>query len=224
MRINKYLASCGIASRRSAEKLITDGFVKINNVVITNLSTDIKDTDLVLVKDKKIYPVQNKIYIILNKPVGVLSTCFDPQKRKTILDIVKVKQRIFPVGRLDYDTSGLLILTNDGAFANKMTHPKNQTKKIYIATTDKPLTLAQLQLLSNGVLIDGYKTAPAEFKEIAGQKIQITIHEGKNRQIRKMFETIDVKVKTLQRIQEDNIKLGSLPIGKWKFFTPQSFT
>lgn len=229
MRVNKYLALCGLGSRRHVESLVTAGRVRLNGVVITDLATLITADATVTVDNRPVKPIEDKVYILLNKPAGVVSTTYDPQGRPTVLDVIlnNPKQygkllksiRLYPVGRLDYHTCGLLLLTNDGALTKQLTHPSTHVDKIYHATVDRPVTKSELDTLSQGVKIDGVKTAPASFTYIKHDrtKIQVIIHEGRNRQIRKMFETLDIKVTHLIRLQEGKLSLGNLPTGDWKF-------
>ena len=229
MRVNKYLALCGLGSRRHVESLVTAGRVRLNGVIITDLATLIADDATVTVDNKPVKPVTDKVYILLNKPAGVVTTTYDPQGRPTVLDVIynNPKQyttllksvRLYPVGRLDYHTSGLLILTNDGALTKQLTHPSTHIDKLYHATVDRPVTKSELETLSKGVKIDGIKTAPASFTYIKHDRtqIQVIIHEGRNRQIRKMFETLGIKVTQLTRLQEGKLSLGNLPVGDWKF-------
>lgn len=229
MRVNKYLALCGLGSRRHVESLVTAGRVRLNGKVITDLATLIPDDATVTVDNKPVKPVADKVYILLNKPAGVVTTTYDPQGRPTVLDVIydNPKQystllksvRLYPVGRLDYHTSGLLILTNDGALTKQLTHPSTHVDKLYHATVDRPVTKSELETLSKGVKIDGVKTAPASFTYIKHDRMQIEviIHEGRNRQIRKMFETLGIKVNQLIRLQEGKLSLGNLAVGDWKF-------
>ncbi|MBQ7973637.1 MAG: rRNA pseudouridine synthase [Clostridia bacterium] len=229
MRVNKYLALCGLGSRRHVESLVTAGRVRLNGVVITDLATLIPEDATVTVDNRPVKPTTDKVYILLNKPAGVVSTTYDPQGRPTVLDVIlsNPKQyatllksvRLYPVGRLDYHTCGLLILTNDGALTKQLTHPSTHVDKLYHATVDRPVTKSELETLSQGVKIDGVKTAPASFTYIKHDRtqIQVIIHEGRNRQIRKMFETLGIKVTHLTRLQEGKLSLGNLPVGDWKF-------
>ena len=229
MRVNKYLALCGLGSRRHVESLVTAGRVRLNGKVITDLATLIPDDATVTVDNKPVKPVADKVYILLNKPAGVVTTTYDPQGRPTVLDVIynNPKQystllksvRLYPVGRLDYHTSGLLILTNDGALTKQLTHPSTHVDKLYHAVVDRPVTKNELETLSKGVKIDGVKTAPASFTYIKHDRtqIEVIIHEGRNRQIRKMFETLGIKVTQLTRLQEGKLSLGNLPVGDWKF-------
>ena len=211
------------------ESLVTAGRVRLNGVVITDLATLIPDDATVTVDNRPVKPVADKVYILLNKPAGVVTTTYDPQGRPTVLDVIynNPKQyskllksiRLYPVGRLDYHTNGLLILTNDGALTKQLTHPSTHVDKIYHATVDRPVTKSELETLSKGVKIDGIKTAPASFTYIKHDRtqIQVIIHEGRNRQIRKMFETLGIKVTHLIRLQEGKLSLGNLATGDWKF-------
>lgn len=229
MRVNKYLALCGLGSRRHVEGLVTAGRVRLNGKVITDLATLIPDDATVTVDNKPVKPAADKVYILLNKPAGVVTTTYDPQGRPTVLDVIynNPKQystllksvRLYPVGRLDYHTSGLLILTNDGALTKQLTHPSTHVDKLYHAVVDRPVTKNELETLSKGVKIDGVKTAPASFTYIKHDRtqIEVIIHEGRNRQIRKMFETLGIKVTQLTRLQEGKLSLGNLPVGNWKF-------
>ena len=203
--------------------------MRLNGVVITDLATLIPDDATVTVDNRPVKPAADKVYILLNKPAGVVSTTYDPQGRPTVLDVImnNPKQystllksvRLYPVGRLDYHTCGLLILTNDGALTKQLTHPSTHVDKIYHATVSRPVTKNELETLSQGVKIDGVKTAPASFTYLKHDRtqIQVIIHEGRNRQIRKMFETLGIKVTHLIRLQEGKLSLGNLPTGDWKF-------
>ncbi len=227
VRLQKYIAMSGVASRRAAEELITSGRVMVNNQKITELGTKVEiGADVVMVDKEIVSPEVKKYYIMLNKPVGYVSTVSDQFDRPTVLDLVSedIKSRIFPVGRLDYDTSGLLLLTNDGDFTYKVTHPKFNMDKTYIATIKGGITPKGLAQLRGGVIIEeNFKTSPAEVEMISCEKgytkIKITIHEGKNRQVRKMFEAVGCKVTELERIKIGIVELGNLPLGRWRYLT-----
>ncbi len=225
MRINKYIAHSGICSRRKAEELIAQKKVMINGEVVESLSTVVDAKDIVVVDGKKIEPEKNKIYLMLNKPSGYISAVSDDKGRKTVLDIIKphYDERIYPVGRLDFDTEGLLILTNDGEFANKLIHPSSNISKTYYVELDQPLTMKSIFNLESGVVIDGYKTKKCRIKKIgkgtSTTKCLITIEEGKNRQVRKMFETQRLRVKYLKRLQIGELYLGDLEKGKFRPLT-----
>ncbi|MCX7715192.1 MAG: rRNA pseudouridine synthase [Clostridia bacterium] len=226
VRLQKYIAMCGVASRRNAETMIENGRVKVNGVLIKELGTKIEiGADEVLVDNKPIKLASKKYYIMLNKPVGYVSTVSDQFDRPTVVDLLKdeVKTRIFPVGRLDYDTEGLLLLTNDGDFAYRVTHPKFKTDKTYIAKINGGITIKGLAMLRRGVKIEDYTTSPAEVEMLDAQggltTIKITIHEGRNRQVRKMFEAVGCRVAQLQRISIGKVELGNLPLGRWRHLT-----
>lgn len=221
MRINKYLSGCGLDSRRKCEKLVTDGRVKVNGKTVTDLATDIKDGDSVEVDGKYITLSERKVYIMLNKPKGCVCTASDDKGRKTVLDFVKIKERIFPVGRLDYDTEGLLLLTNDGELANIITHPKNMVKKVYQVRVDGEVTDADLKKLRKGVEHNGIKYAPARVavleKDEKYTKLEITVTEGKNHEIKNMVESLGKQVVFLKRTEIAGIRLGGLSRGEWRF-------
>ncbi len=225
-RLQKYMARCGIASRRKAEELILQGSVKVNGIIEKELGSKINpEKDEVTVYDKIIYEKKEHIYIKLYKPEGYITTVKDQFNRKTVLDLVNIKDRIYPVGRLDYDTSGLLLLTDDGDLANKLMHPKFRIYKTYEAEVSGTISEESINLLRTGLIIDGYKTVPARVK-IMEQKgnntsVQISIHEGKNRQVRKMFEAAGKKVIKLKRISFGDIVLGGLKPGQWKYLTDE---
>lgn len=226
VRLQKYIAMCGVASRRKAEELIEKGTVKVNGEKVTELGTKVEiGADKVTVKGQEIKPEQKNFYIMLNKPTGYVSTVSDQFDRPTVLDLVgaDIKSRIFPVGRLDYDTSGLLLLTNDGDFTYKVTHPKFELEKTYIALLKGGITIAGLNKLRRGVKIDDFTTAPAKVEIIDAKdgytQVKITIHEGKNRQVRKMFDAVGCKVVELERISIGTVELGNLPLGHWRHLT-----
>ena len=223
-RLQKYIARCGIASRRKAEEIILQGNVKVNGIIVKELGSKINpEKDVVTVYDKKIHEKEEHIYIKLYKPEGYITTVKDQFNRKTVLDLVNIKERIYPIGRLDYDTSGLLLLTDDGDLTNKLMHPKYRIFKTYEAEIKGSISEDSINILKNGVLIEGYKTAPAKVKLINRSQVktsvQISIHEGKNRQVRKMFEKIGHRVIKLKRISFGNINLGELSEGQWKYLT-----
>ena len=224
MRINKYLADCGIGSRRKVEEYILQGKVKINECVVNNLSTQINENDIVKFNNKIVVPVAKKVYILLNKPKGYLTTVSDIYNRKTVLDLLKdVPFRVYPVGRLDYDTEGLLILTNDGDFANKVIHPRNNICKTYEVEVKYPLNNENILKLTSGMIIDGYKTTPAKlnnYRKIKNKYIfNLSIFEGRNRQIRKMVEQINNEVVNLKRLSIGNLTLGKLKRGEYRYLT-----
>ena len=220
MRLNKYIATCGICSRISAENYIICGKVKVNGKVVTNLSTKVDElNDKVEVLGKNISIEKKKVYIMLNKPKGFVTTNKEQFNRKCTLDLIKEPQRVFPIGRLDMYTEGLLLFTNDGDFANKITHPKNKIEKVYVVKADKNITKDMIYKLESGVDIGGYITKEAKVNVLKEKEFEITISEGKNRQVRKMCEAVGLKVLELKRIKLGNIKLGDLQIGKYRFLT-----
>lgn len=222
MRLQKYMALSGVASRRASEELITQGLVKVNNIVVTEMGTIIDPKkDVVKVNDKGIRMESNKIYILLNKPVGYVSTMNDEKDRRIVTDLIEgIDERVYPVGRLDADTTGLLLLTNDGDLAFKITHPKNEVVKRYIAIVEGVPNRVELEKFRKGLVIDGRPTAEA-FIKIAKRYdtesiLEISIHEGRNRQVKKMCEMINHPVKKLKRIAIGNIEIGGLETGNWR--------
>jgi len=226
IRLQKWLSMSGVASRRKAEEMIAEGRVYVNGVQVTELGAKANpQTDLVELDGKIVEIVQEKIYIMLHKPEGVVTTVTDPFGRTTVMDLVPDKMRLYPVGRLDFDTSGLLLMTNDGEWAQKLTHPKYEISKTYTAVVKGTPTAESLQKFRRGIVIDGKKTAPAQIKLIkndkksTNSKVLITIHEGRNHQVRKMCEAIGHKVITLKRVEVGGLELGTLPKGKWRPLT-----
>ena len=226
IRLQKYLAEAGIASRRKAEELIQQGKVKVNNVIITELGTKINpEKDKIEYEGKIITREDEKVYILLNKPIGYVTTAKDQFNRDSVLDLVKVKQRIVPVGRLDMYTSGALLLTNDGDFVYQVTHPKHEIEKTYTVTIKGMITKTTIEILKNGVKIEDYVTRPAKVKILKIEedknqsRLEITIHEGKNRQIRKMCEAVGHKVLALHRSKIAGIGVKELPLGKWRYLS-----
>lgn len=227
VRLQKYIAMSGAASRRGAETMIEEGRVRVNGEKITEQGVKVEiGADKVSLDGQELKVKNKNYYIMLNKPVGYVTTVNDQFDRPTVIDLVKedLKDvRLFPVGRLDYDTEGLLILTNDGDFTYKVTHPKFNTDKTYIAKIKGGVSVKGLNMLRNGVVIDGRKTSPAEvsINDAADGYVfaEITIHEGRNRQVRKMFEAVGAKVTALQRIKIGTVELGNLPLGRWRYLT-----
>lgn len=224
IRLQKYLAECGVASRRKCEEYILQGDVQVNNKVVTELGTKVNPKiDIVKFKNKEVKIEEKHIYILINKPIGYVTTVSDQFDRDTVLDLVKVKERIVPVGRLDMYTSGALILTNDGDFVFKVTHPKHEITKTYTVTLKGIIQANEIEQLQKGVKIDDYITKPAKAKILKTDlekdisRIEITIHEGKNRQVRKMCEAIGKKVLALHRSKIGNIGVKDLKIGEWRY-------
>lgn len=218
-RINKYIASCGVCSRRKADELVLSGKVVVNEKVVQELGYKVNDTDVVKVNGKIIHKEANNIYIILNKPKGYITTSKEQFGRKSVMDLIKEKERVYPIGRLDMYTEGLLLLTNDGEFSNKLMHPTNKIEKTYIVTTTSNITEKQIEMLKNGVDIGGYITKEAKVRALSSTQIEIIISEGKNRQVRKMCSSVGIKVTNLKRIKVGNIELGDLPVGKYRYLT-----
>ncbi len=223
-RLQKYLANCGIASRRKCEEYILQARVQVNGKKVTELGTKINPkNDIVKFDGKVIRPTKKLVYILLNKPIGYVTTADDQFGRDTVLDLVKVKERIVPVGRLDMYTSGALILSNDGDFVYKVTHPKHEIEKTYTVTVKGIVQNDEIEKLRQGVEIEDYTTKPAKVKILKTDKekdisrLEITIHEGKNRQVRKMCDAIGRKVLALHRSKIGKIGVKDLELGKWRY-------
>jgi len=221
MRLQKFLAHAGIASRRAAEDIIKQGRVTLNGKTVIDMGVIVANTDMVTVDGKLIANEEEKTYVMLNKPVGYVSSAKDQFGRPTVIDLVRdIEQRLYPVGRLDYDTAGLILLTNDGDFTYKLTHPKHEIEKVYEALITGVPTNEEIEMFEAGLWIEDYTTSPAKIiiKEINKNNslVHITIHEGKNRQVRKMCATIGHNVLALKRISIGTIALNDLPEGKWR--------
>ncbi len=227
MRINKFVAQCGISSRRKAEEYILQGMVKVNDKVVRELATDINpEVDIVKVGDIVIKPTQDYVYYMLNKPKGYVCSSDDEFDRKTVLDLMRgVDKRVYPVGRLDYDSEGMLILTNDGDLTYNLTHPSKKIEKTYIAKIEGPILESELAVLRAGVVVDGVRYSECKAKLIDYSKnvskIEVTIHEGKNRQIRKSFEAIGKNVIFLKRVSIGSLRLGGLTRGTFRELNPE---
>ncbi|MGN1326778.1 MAG: pseudouridine synthase [Clostridia bacterium] len=225
-RLQKYLANNGIAARRKCEEFIQEGRVKVNGKVVTELGTKINpDKDVIEFDGNVVKKVEKYVYILLNKPIGYVTTVKDQFDRPTVLDLVKVEEKVLPVGRLDMYTSGALILTNDGEFINKVTHPKNEIEKTYTVTVKGIVNDDDVKALEAGVKIENYISGKAKVKilktdeEKQISRVQITIHEGKNREVRKMCEAIGKKVLALHRRKIANLDVKNLEIGQWRYLT-----
>ena len=224
IRLQKYISQCGIASRRKAEELILQGKVKINGKTAV-LGDKVHDGDKVYVGGKRvIIPKKNYRYIMLNKPRGFITTMSDDRGRKCVAELVRgVGERVYPIGRLDKDSEGMLIFTNDGDFANKVMHPRNSIYKFYRVTVRPDITEDQLVKLETGVELDGKKTAPAVvhvlYKEQGRVVLEMILHEGKNREIRRMCEALGLEVARLRRTQIGGVKMGMLKQGDWRDLT-----
>lgn len=224
VRLQKYLAEAGVASRRKAEELIQQGKIKVNGKVTTELGTKINpEKDKIEYEEKLIRTQNEKIYILLNKPIGYVTTAKDQFDRDSVLDLVKIKQRVVPVGRLDMYTSGALLLSNDGDFVYQVTHPKHEIEKTYTVTIKGIVQEEAVEQLRKGINIEDYTTKPAKVRilkieeEKNQSRLEITIHEGKNRQVRKMCEAINHKVLALHRSKIAGIGVKDLPLGKWRY-------
>jgi 23S rRNA pseudouridine2605 synthase len=226
-RLQKVLAHAGVGSRRKCEEIIVAGRVEVNGERVTELGIKVSPTDVIVVDGRAIQS-EKKVYIAFHKPKGVITSANDPEGRRTVMDYIKdVSERLYPVGRLDYDTEGLLILTNDGEFANRLTHPKFHVPKTYHATVNGVPHGSLLEKLAQGVMLEDGITAPAQvdYYDIASDQkqsiISITIHEGRNRQVRRMFDAINYPVMRLRRVQFGPLFLQGLPRGKSRPLTPK---
>ncbi len=225
MRLQKFLAVCGVASRRKAEEIIASGRVSVNGKTITEMGFVVdEEKDSVMLDGAKVRPEERKRYIILNKPKGYITSMADQFDRPDITTLIsEVKERVYPIGRLDYDTEGLLILTNDGEFANSLAHPKKNIDKVYIAKIKGVFNEEIADKLRSGVMVDGKMTSPAKVTVFSCEgnvsEVRVAIHEGRNRQVRKMFEAVSCRVVDLKRTAIGNFMLGNLPKGAWRDFT-----
>ncbi len=224
MRLNKYLAQAGIASRRKCDDLILAGYVQVNGKTIDRVGVVIDETkDKVTFKGRPVTIRKHFTYIILNKPRGVVTTARDQFKRRTVLDLIAIPERIFPVGRLDYNTTGVLLLTDDGELSNRLLHPNYKVAKVYRTLLDRVIRPIDLYRLSNGVELEGRKTQPCKITELRivdnGSLLEIELKEGRNRQIRKMFELFGYHVEELERISFAGLKATGLQQGEWRYLT-----
>ena len=223
-RLQKYLAECGIASRRKCEEYIIQGKVQVNGKTITELGVKVNpEKDKITFEGKNVKQEERKVYILLNKPIGYVTTSDEQFGRDKVLDLVKVRERVVPVGRLDMYTSGALILTNDGDFVYKVTHPKHEITKTYTVTVKGIIKNEEVEQLRTGVKIDDYTTRPAKVKILKTDeekdisRLEITIHEGKNRQVRRMCESVGRRVIALHRSKIGNIGVKDIELGKWRY-------
>ncbi|EGG55627.1 pseudouridylate synthase [Paraprevotella xylaniphila YIT 11841] len=225
IRLNKFLANAGVCSRREADEFITAGVVSVNGTVVTELGTKVKRSDEVKFHEQPV-SIERKVYVLLNKPKDYVTTSDDPQNRKTVMDLVKnvCRERIYPVGRLDRNTTGVLLFTNDGELASKLTHPKFLKKKIYHVTTDKNVTAADMRQIAEGITLeDGEIKADAiEYASPTDKKqIGIEIHSGKNRIVRRIFEALGYRVVKLDRVLFAGLTKKNVRRGDWRFLTEQ---
>ena len=226
MRLHKYMAECGVASRRAAEKMIAEGRVTVNGALITEMGTQVEEGDQVRLDGKLIRPEEQKRYVIYHKPAGEVTTVSDPEGRACVLDHFRdFPVRLYPVGRLDYDSEGLLLLTNDGALTERLLHPSHQVDKTYLARVSGQVSMDTVRMLRQGVMLDDHKTAPAKVRviklEAFATVVLVTIHEGRNRQVRRMFEAAGHQVLQLRRVQFGPLDLGELPRGQWRELTEE---
>ena len=227
MRLQKYLALSDVASRRAAEKMIADGRVAVNHITVTEMGIQVDETlDIVEVDGQIVRPQAQKYYIAYNKPLGEVTTVSDPEGRATVMDRFRdFPARLYPVGRLDYDSEGLLLLTNDGDMMNRVLHPSYEVKKTYLTKVSNQVTDEEIAALRRGVMIDGKLTSPASVRLIRREAFDtvllISIHEGRNRQVRKMAEAIGHQVVSLRRVQFGPVSLGDLPSGRWRSLTEE---
>lgn len=226
MRINKFLAECNLGSRRKVEAFVRDGRIKVNGKVVTDLAFSVSENDLVEFDGTKVEPNKTLVYVMLHKPKGYITSTLDNRGRKTVLDLLPQELKFLkPVGRLDYDSEGLLLLTNDGEVAFNLTHPTHEVGKVYVAKVEGEVKESELAVLRAGVVIDGVRLSKCKVKKLDFKdnitKLEITIFEGKNRQIRKMFEAVGFKVVFLKRIQIGLLRLCGVDRGKFRYLTTQ---
>lgn len=222
MRLNRFLALCGLGSRRKCESFIQAGRVAINGNIVRSLSTGIDETaNIVTVDGKRVAPPEKFIYIVMNKPKGYVTTANDELGRKTVLDLLPDNFRVFPVGRLDKDTMGALLFTNDGAIAFQLMHPKFDVDKVYQVSLDKPITNQHVQKLQSGIFLEEGMTSPCQVKIIQQdrKKIEVIIHEGRKRQVRRMLKSLGYEVVSLVRTQFATIVITNLKPGEWRYLT-----
>ena len=226
MRLQKYLAACGVASRRRAEEMIQAGLVQVNGVTVREMGVQVGEGDVVAVEGRPVALETDKRYVLYYKPVGEVTTVSDPEGRPTVLDHFRdFPVRLYPVGRLDIDSEGLLLLTNDGDLTNRLTHPRHEVEKRYIARVSNQVGAAELARLRAGVMLEGRKTAPAKVSVLRedpfSTDLLITLHEGRNRQIRRMVEAVGHQVVRLKRVQYGTVTLGNLQRGQWRELSPE---
>lgn len=229
MRLQKYLASCGVASRRGAEELIAQGLVQVNGVTVQEMGTLVAEGDEVRVRGELVEPEGEKRYVLYFKPIGEVTTAMDPQGRATVLDHFRdYPVRLYPVGRLDFDSEGLLLLTNDGDLTARLTHPSYEVDKGYIARISGNISEELLRQLRGGILLDDRLTAPARVRvlrrDVSFTDLLITIHEGRNRQVRRMVEAVGHRVLRLKRVAYGPLQLGQMQRGQWRELTADEVT
>jgi 23S rRNA pseudouridine2605 synthase len=228
MRLNKYIANSGVCSRREADEIIAQGKITVNGKVVTELGLKVKKTDKVEFEGKKLNP-EVKVYILLNKPKDVVTTSNDPEGRRTVMDIIAeaCDERVYPVGRLDKNTTGVLLLTNDGDLSKKLTHPSTDSRKIYHVFTNKPVSKAHLEQIAKGVTLEDGVIIPDDVNYASTtdkSEVGIEIHSGKNRIVRRIFELLGYEVIKLDRVYFSGLTKKNLPRGKWRFLSPKEIT
>jgi 23S rRNA pseudouridine2605 synthase len=224
MRLQKFLAEAGVCSRRKGENHIQAGLVKVNGEVVTKLGTQIDPSiDRVEFQGSEIHLVKQKLYIALNKPTGIITSC-SQKNAKLVVDLIDLEERLFPIGRLDKDSSGLLLLTNDGPLHQTLSHPSFDHEKEYEVTVAQPVSDEHLRLMAHGMLLDGVKTRRARVLRLAANRFRIVLQEGRNRQIRRMVKLTGNRVQELKRIRIAGIRLGNLRPGAWRYLTPEEVT
>ncbi len=221
IRLNRFLAMTGLASRRKSDQLIEDGLIKVNGKVCTTMGKIIDEKkDIVEYKGRVLKIKKENIYILLNKPRGCITTVKDEKNRRTVMDLLTIEERVYPVGRLDYDSEGLILMTNDGDLTYRLTHPCFEIKKVYRVLIDGLIETNNLNRFRSGIMLDGRKTKPCQAKIIKVindcHYIEVKLHEGRNRQIRRMFEKMDYKVLRLRRVEYAGLNLGNLRTGEWR--------
>jgi 23S rRNA pseudouridine2605 synthase len=223
MRLNRYLAACGVASRRASESLITGGRVTVNGAVVTELGTRVAEGDTVAVDGQEVRPPEAPVYLLMHKPAGVVTTAHDPQGRRTVLDLVETDRRLFPVGRLDQETSGALLLTDDGELAHRLMHPRFGTDKEYRVVARGVMADDTVERLATGVELEDGPTAPARAEILErgedATTLRLVIHEGRNRQVRRMLDVVGHPVLALHRTRVGPLSLGALPAGETRPLT-----
>ena len=219
MRLQKFLSKAGICSRRKGEEYIKAGFIRVNNIVVTELGTKIDPIkDRVEFKGKSVLPKSDLVYIALNKPKGYVTSCSQPGE-KIVLDLIHISQRVYPIGRLDKDSTGLLILTNDGALHHRLLHPSFDHEKEYDVTVARPITDGDLRTMATGMMLSGRRTRPARVRRVSAKRFRIVLQEGRNRQIRRMLGQLNHEVLRLKRTRMAGVHLGRLPEGTWRHLT-----
>lgn len=226
MRLQKYMAMCGVAARRKCEEMITAGRVMVNGVVVDVLGSKVEEGDQVCLDGQLLVPEEKKVVILYHKPAGEVTTVNDDKERDTVMDHFRdLPERVYPIGRLDYDTEGVLLLTNDGALAQKLTHPSSEVDKVYLARISGRLSPDEVRKLRNGVMMEGEErmTWPARVRIVREGDIYsdviVIIHEGRNRQVRRMIEAVGHQVVMLRRVRFGPVELGSLERGQWRYLT-----